>query len=457
MPVTDTHPEYDLHKGEWQRTEDAAVGSPALRKRPLEYLPEPWATTEAERYKAFCQRAYYTNYTGRTESVLQGMVFRKPATQEIPATLEDLLEDFDGAGDSIEQVAKLALKERLRKNRFVFLVDYPPARPDVTREEERQLGLRPIAAPYPAEALINWRFESVGGKRRLIMAVLKESENVSEDEFGHDFEPRYRVLRLRDGAYTQQLVDESGKVLVEEFAPSKAGGETFNYIPLHGVREIQTAPLQPIAELNLAHYWNTARLEDMVDVIGSPNLHIDVGDTTVQEWAANNPGEFKLGGRIGTLTKGGRMDIVQAEERPLIRTVRTDKAEEMASIGAAIVQRGGGVETAEAARIRAGTETSQLDDVVGDLSQDIEACLESMAEFVGVDPSQVNYALNTDFFDAGLTSVELQAIVQGQILYGRKAALHMIRQGRIELPEGQTDEQLLADAAGSLLDNDEML
>ena len=290
----------------------------------------------------------------------------------------------------------------------------------------------------------------------MVLAVLREYENISNDEFGHDYQYRYRVLRLRDGVYTQQLLSEGGRELMAEYVPQQADGTPFDYIPLHGVRELYTAPLQPIAELNLAHYWNTARLEDQVDVIGSPNLHIDVGDTSIEEWAASNPGEFKLGGRIGTLTKGGRMDIVQAEERPLVRVVRQDKAEEMASIGAAIVQRGGANETAEAARIRAGTETSQLDDVVNDLSEDIEATLESMARFVGVDPDSVNYMLNTDFFDSGLGAQELQAIVQGQILYGRRAALHMIRQGRIELPEGQTDEDLLEDAASSMLDSDVM-
>lgn len=452
MPVNDIHPEYKIYQKEWQRTEDAAIGSPRLRKRPLEYLPEPYARDEPERYAAFVQRAYYTNYTGRTERVLSGMVLRKPADYQLPPAVQALLEDFDGQGNSIDQIAKRALTQRMRKNRFVFLVDYPSAKPDLSSEEEARLGLRPIVAPYDAESLINWRFKSVGGKKRLVLAVLREMENVSPDEFGHDYKERFRVLRLRDGVYTQQVFDDRLAPLTDEFAPLQAGGLTFDHIPLHGVRDLNVAPLQPIAELNLAHYWNTAKLEDLVDVLGSPNLHINVGETSVQEWAANNPGEFKLGGRIGTLTKGGRMDIVQAEERPLIRTVRIDKAEGMAAIGAAIAMKGGGAETAEAARIRAGSETSMLDSLVGDLSEDIEASLEDMARFVGADPGQVFYGLNTDFFDTGLTAQELQVVIQGQILYGSNAALHMIRQGRIELPSDMTNEELQADAASVLPD-----
>lgn len=456
MPVTDTHPDYDLHLPEWIRTEDAAIGSPALRLKPLQYLPEPWATDEPERYAAFCQRAYYTNYTGRTESVLQGMVFRKPANYEVPEAIQDLLDNFDGSGESVDQVAKDAVSERLRKSRYLFLADYPQARPGMSAAEERALGLRPVAACYPAEALINWRWSTVNGSKKLVLAVLKEAENVAPDEFGYEIEPRYRVLRLVDGVYSQELLDEAGKTVIDRFEPRQAGGSTFNFIPLFGVRNLTTAPLQPIAELNLAHYWNTARLEDQVDVIGTPNLHLDIGETTAEEWRANNPGEFKLGGRIGTLTKGGKLEIVQAEERPLVRVVRQDKAEEMAAIGAAIVQKSGGVETAEAARIRAGTETSQLDDMVSNLSEDIESTLKAMALFVGANPDLISYSLNTDFFDAGLTSNDLTAIVQGQILYGRKAALHMIRQGRIELPEGQTDDDLLEDAASVIPDGLDM-
>lgn len=456
MPVTDTHPDYDLALEDWTRTEDAAIGSPALRKKHLKYLPEPWALTEPERYAAFCQRAYYTNYTGRTQAVLQGMVFRKPATYKLPPNVESLIESFDGNGESIGQVAKQALIQRLRKNRFLFLADYPAAQNGLSLEEERSLGFRPICATYPAESLINWRFSSVGGKRRLILAVLLECENVAEDEFGHDTEKRYRVLRLENGVYSQELLDEAGRVIVERFEPKQAGGQTFDYIPLAGVRDIGTAPLQPIAELNLAHYWNTARLEDQVDVIGSPNLHLNVGETSLQEWKEHNAGEFKLGGRIGTLTKGGSLDIVQAEERPLVRVVRQDKAEEMAAIGAAVVRPSGGVETAEASRIRAGSETSQLDDLVSDLSEDIEATLESMARFSGDNPDEVEYSLNTDFFDAGLTAQDLTAIVQGQILYGRKAALHMIRKGSIELPEGKTDDEILEDAADVIPDGSQV-
>ena len=126
---------------------------------------------------------------------------------------------------------------------------------------------------------------------------------------------------------------------------------------------------------------------------------------------------------------------------------------ELAAIGASIVTRGGQAETAEAARIRAGSETSQLSNEVGDLSEDLEGLLQDMARFEGQDPDKITYKLNTDFFEAGLTAVDLNAIVQSRILFGDEAALHMIRKGRIELPSDKTDEELLLDAANSFADD----
>jgi hypothetical protein len=350
-------------------------------------------------------------------------------------------------------MAKEALLQRLRKSRCVFLADHTADRNDLDRGQQRDIEARPIGLMYHAENLINWKFDTVRGRRLLVLAVLVEWVNVSEDKFGHQYERQFRVLELVDGKYTQQLYDSSFTPVGAPVTPLQKGGKAFDYIPLHGVRDLEVAPLQPIAEINLAYYWNTAKVEDQVDVTGNPNLHIDVGETSLEEWQAANGNTFKLGGRIGTLTKGGRLDIVQAAERPLVRVIRQDKLEELANIGAAIVQKGGQAETAEAVKTRAGEGTSQLDMVVSDLSEDIEAMLESIARFAGINADDVFYKLNTDFFATGLTAQELDIIVKNQILYGPTAALDMIRKGRIELSSDMTNEQLLQDAASGLMND----
>jgi len=453
MPVTTLHPRYEDHAKEWRRTEDAVIGPIALKKRNHTYLPAHYAEEEPKRYEEYTRGAYYVNYTLCTESVLSGMVYRKDPIVELPVALEYLLDDFDGAGNSIVEVSKDALSQRLRKNRYLFLADYSGSSDGLTSEQEKALGLRPTVSTYHAESLINWKFATVNGSRKLVLAVLKEARDVSLDEFGHECEPQYRVLRLENGIYTQEVVDQSENVLVEKFMPMMGAvkgsreAKPFDHIPLSGVRELGVAPLQPIAEINLAHYQDTAVLQDTAKVAASPSMHIDTGETSASEFKEAN-GAIRLGIRNAILTKGGRIEMVQPDERPLIRVVREDKAAELAAIGAAIVTSGGQAETAEAARIRAGTETSQLDSVVSDLSADIQDTLRDQARFAGYpDPDGITFNLNTEFFDKGMTPDKLRAILEGQILYGRNAALDMIRSGTIEIPDGKTNDDLLADAA----------
>lgn len=453
MPVTTLHPEYTLYSPQWKLTRDASTGDPAI-KRDDSYLPAPFRISDPARYDQYKARAYFVGVTGRTENAMIGMVFRKSPEHVLPAQLEALLENLDGAGNSAEQLAKDAMKGMLETRRHLFLVDYPSASEGLDAETEARLGLRPIVAQYTAEALINWRFEVVSGTNRLVLAVLREQINNSADEFGHDYACQYRVLRLRDGIYTQAMYDDSGDQICEEFAPRMAGGIPFDHIPLHGVRQLETPPLYDIAKVNIAHYRNIADLEDAAYVVGQPMVHVDTGDTGATEWLELNPAGIEFGSRKGVVTKGGGIELVQAAENNLIRQAKLDKENEMVMLGAQLIIRGGQAETAEAARIRAGAEASVLDMLTNDLSEDMEAALEDMARFMGLQVEGIEYQLSTDFFESGLSPQDLSAILQAKTLgvVARYDVRQMIRAGRIGIDPERTDEVIDEEVASEVLD-----
>lgn len=458
MPVSLVHPLYAEMSPVWRECRDAVAGQRAVKKGGELYLPATFADADPARYAQYLQRAYFMGVTGRTKEALTGMVFRKPPRVVVPPQIEPFLENIDGAGQSLEQLAKEIVGDELTTGRFVLLVDYPSAPEGIDSEAERMMGLRPTIAAYAAESLINWRFEGVNGRKLLTLAVLTESVEIGDDEFSHETETVYRVLRLRDGIYTQALYDQSGDAITEEYTPRMAGGARFNHIPLHiigavnNLPEPDVPPLYDMAVLNISHYRNTADLEESSFISGQPTVHLSIGETDAAEWQQLNPNGLQIGSRAGVITKGGSMELVQAEATGLPFELMKHKEQQMVAIGARLVQRGGQAETAEAARLNASAEASALDNVVGNVSEGIEAALEDMCRFVGADPSAVEYALSREFWETNITAQDLQAVLSGVgTLYGPLDALEMIRAGSIKLRDDRDNELILQDAAGTLL------
>lgn len=463
MAVSTAHPQYTENLGTVRLVRDAVGGDPAIKRRKELYLPADFAKEDGEytdHYIGYLNRAYFLGVTGRTKEALVGMVFRKPPTPDLPEGIESLLEDIDGAGQSLEQLSKAMVGELLESGKYFLLADYPTAPENTDRETESRMGLRPTIAPYPFESLINWRFEGVGGKQRLTLAVLAEEVDSGDDEFSHDTETVYRVLRLRDGVYTQQLYDDAGQP-GEEYTPRMAGGEPFDHIPLHiagaqsNLPGVDMPPLYDIARTNIAHYQTTANVMESGYVGTQPLIHVNVGETDLTEWKEHNPGPVTLGNRSGLITKGGSLEIVQAEATDYNMSVMEKLEGQMVMLGARLVQRGGQAETAEASRINASAEASVLEVVVGNASDCIEAALEDVGRFMGIKADSIAYHLNNSFWESQLDAQSLSAVMQARQLgnLGGKDVLYMIRQGQIKLDPEREDEEILEDAASGLLDN----
>jgi hypothetical protein len=118
---------------------------------------------------------------------------------EMPDDMREIIYNADGAGNSLIQLAKEGLGSILDAGRHVYLVDYPDIDDSIDFETEQNIGARPVILSYYAEALINWKYEIVNGRRVLTLAVIVElvQDDVISNEFDHDVVKNYRVLRLR--------------------------------------------------------------------------------------------------------------------------------------------------------------------------------------------------------------------------------------------------------------------
>lgn len=428
MPVDTKHPQYELYAPVWAKTRDAVKGSVAVKNKRHLYLPVPDAESnddrigsETVRYRQYLKRAVFTNFTGRTKNALVGAAFRHKPTYELPDQLYYLEDDATGDGLSLVQLAKDELSNLLETGRSLFLVDYPQVDGDLSLEQTRMLDLRASIIPYTAEQVVNWKTEVINGRKLLTMCVLAEQYIADDDEFGHESKTQYRVLRLRPDGYTQQIYRDE-EPYTEEVYPKRADGTNWDVIPAQFVGSknndstVDDPPLSDIADVNIAHYRNSADYEESCFITGQPTLFI-THSLSVEQWQAYNPSGIKLGSRAGhVLGETGSATLLQADPNNLVLEAMKSKEAQMVAIGARIITDRGTNETAEGARIRFASENSVLGDIVANLSEAIETCLYWCAEFMGADDSDIEFKMNREFYDK---SVDPQLIMSMVTLLDR--------------------------------------
>ena len=422
MTVETKNPTYEMYLPVWEKTRDAVKGSVAVKEKRHIYLPVPDAEsndervgTESMRYRQYLKRALFTNFTGRTKNALVGAAFRKMPMLELPTGIEYLVEDATGDGLGLVQMAKDELSNLLETGRSFLLVDYPQTEDGLSAEDVAILDLRASIIPYAAEQVINWRTEAVRGRKLLTLCVIAEEYKNGGDEFSHDTDTQYRVLRLREDGYTQQLYRD-GAPYTDEFYPKRADGSTWDVIPgifvgsKNNDATIDDAPLSDIADVNIAHYRNSADYEESCFLTGQPTLFI-THSLSMEQWFEYNPEGIKLGSRAGhVLGESGGATLVQADPNNLVLEAMKAKENAMIAIGARIVTDRGGNETAEGARIRFASENSVLGDIVHNLSQAIEQCLVWAGEFMGVG-EEAEFEINREFYDKTVDPQLLMSMV----------------------------------------------
>ena len=453
MPVSTTHPEYQDNLDIWGKTRAATKGGKAVYDGDFLRKFNP---VDDERQKQYQKGAYYLNITGRTKDALVGSIFRHEPEAEIPALLDYVSEDADGSGQSLSQVAKEVCGELMETGRYGLLADYPETPEGLTRDQVQSLELRPYMGLYPAESIINGHTEMMGGKSVLTLVVLREPLDIQVDEFEIRRTHQYRVLRLNEGVFTVQIYDADDKPVSEEYAP-RAGDATWNRIPFHiagSTNNLNTPdmpPLYPMAELNIAHYQTTADHRENLFIHGQLTLGIS-SDMSPETFAQANPNGVIVGARAGHfLGPNGKFTQATAPESSSLRVALQDLREEMASIGAKLVSKGGQAETAETARINAASEHSVLETLVGNASEAIEAALEDMALYQGASPDQVEFRLNTDFFEEGIDPQQVMADIAlyDRALIAKQDVRRNLRQGG-RVDPARTDEEIDADAGDDL-------
>ena len=347
------------------------------------------------RTKQYRQDAILTNFTNLTKVGLTGLVFRKDPKIELPPELEYLEDDMTGSGINHNQFAQKVVGDVLQTGRYGLLVDY------------YNDGMKAYVKPYAAESIINWKTRQVNGECVLSLVVLKEQVLDDENDiFSQETKVQYRVLFLNELDKYEQLVYNDGCELVERITPTDYNNNLFDKLPFIFIGSenndscIDYQPLYDMAIVNLGHYRNSADYEESIYISGQPYLVVNIGDMSKDDFDNANPNGVQMGSRKGlVVNSNGGATLLQANANQLAAQAMKEKLEQAAAIGARLIAPAGGRETAEAARIRYGSQYSALYTLGNNVEEGIEAALELACMFMGADPEMVEYELNDQYYD----------------------------------------------------------
>jgi exonuclease VII small subunit len=415
MAVTTTHPDYDYYQDAWKRLDDVLAGRDAVIRGGVDYLPMLAGHVDNPRsYRAYQQRAVFYGATGRTLEALLGAIFRKDPTFVVSSRLEQRMENFDARGNTVYTFSQKATKQVISKGRYGILVDMP-SKPDLTDVS----SLVPFFAGYSAHNIRSWRTREVNGIPKLDQVILQEFVQIpSEDGFGFDTVPRYRVLEL-DAAgmyqiriFTQAGPDDGDYALAELIQPMPSGTR-IDYIPFVFLNpgdlmpDVSKPPLVDLADVNLAMWRASADLENGRHYTAHPTPWIiGLSDTTKVEW--------KMGGdAIWILPEGCSTGINEFTGQGLssLENGVNEKREQMAFLGARLLRdQKKAAETAEAQEIQQSGENATLASISRTISDGFKKALNIAEEWVS-SKKEAEFELNQDFFSKRMPPQELTALV----------------------------------------------
>jgi hypothetical protein len=399
------------------------------------------------------------NFTGFTKEGLLGMVFRKESVINLPPGLGYLKDSADGGGTGIDQLLRDGLGDSMETGRYGLLADYPQAPAGLTQAEVLSRGLMATICTYPAESIINWRWETVGGAKKLTMVVLKEPRHIYVDDFEYEEVCYHRVLWLADNTYVQVLFDEDDKPVAQDdegnavITPRKSDGTPWNFIPFQFIGSQNNDPtpdksiLLDLAGVNVSHYRNSADYEESSFMVGQPTPAIS---GLSQSWVDSvMKGGVTLGSRRAMLLpEGGSADLLQADPNQMPEKGMERKEEQMVMIGARIIQDTGGAETAEAARIKFAGQNSKLGVLVGNWMRGMQNVITWTGMFMGVDGA-VEVELNQEYYDKTIDPNLLIAKMQllDRRVIGRSDLRDELRKAGVIKAE-RTDDEIDAEVEG---------
>lgn len=464
MPVDSKHPEFCEVERDYEQIAHCIEGQRRIKKEGKRYLPMPNPEDESEenlaRYGAYKKRAVFHNVTARTVGNMVGQCFSVDPVPTLPDQMTPWLDDVDGAGVSANQQSKKALAFIVSMSRAFLWVDYPKTSGPVSVADMEEGGIRPKVILVDPRQVINWRVIPHGAKSKLGLVVIREKYIKKDDGFEATFDWQYRVLRLLQGTYWQELhrPGNGGYQITERIQPLGGDGQPLTDIPGTFIgaeandTEVEKPLMLDISNLNIAHYRNSADYEELTYMVGQPTPWLSgLSDGWIRD---QMKGQIMLGSRACIpLPEGGAAGLMQMAPNPEPKSAMDQKEALMQALGAKLVEKREVKVTATEAGINEASETSILASCCKNVSAAYAFAFRICAMFgniqVAKPEEEILFELNTDFAIARMTPEEASGIMtlyQADLITFEEARDKLKTGGWAYLDDEDAKDQLEAQA-----------
>ena len=355
-----------------------------------------------EREKAYWARGRFFNATARTFESFGGMVWSNEPEVNIDPSIDYLLDNADGSGAGIREVAQEITDNLIAYGRYGVLVDMPSNESGLTREQMQQPDNAPRMIQYTADQIIYYRLDG----NKLAEVRLLEVVSVKKNEFDWEDKTQVRRLVMLDGFYNNQLYDDKDKLI--NGAIPIADGKKLDYIPFQffgadaNTAHYSKVPLYDLASLNLGHF--------VLDCDNRDNLHYH-GQGMTNIYTEMEGGDFSEANPNGISVQGSGRNLFRAKDRGEILQIDATgaiPAEQerdqlrMVMTGAQLVTDNSANQTLGAKEIETNASVSALKRIVRNANAGIETCLQWCSMFLG-STQESSYVINTDFIADTMT------------------------------------------------------
>ena len=408
MPkVNQAHPMYLENAPIWKRCRVSYEGEDAVKKTGYENLPKLEGQKDDE-YDAYKKRSQYPSFLSRVIDSFIGLSLDKEPIIEEPAAMDEYLDNIGGVGVNELDLVRRSLRHNFTTGRLGMLVGKLDALD------------HPHIAIYSAESIINW-----GDNFIVLMETYYGPD--PKDEFVQKEYVRYRVLKLKDSAYYQEIWEGEGSKWeikeVIEFRDSK--NQTIDFIPFEFIgtdgvdNRISKPSMIDFVNVSMSYYRNSADLEHGLHFTALPWYYVSgVSGSRDQKDETIVIGSSRALKLKDPQAKAGVVEFGGAGLKAI--ETRMDKKERhMSELGAKILlDHSTGVEAAETKRIRVKADTSLAANVINSVARGIENCLRHIANMEGFD-SDIDVTINTELMSAEITvemlNFLLKAIMAGKL------------------------------------------